>query len=29
MTGQVGLHDEGHVQAQQPSTRTGVPGVFA
>ncbi|TDD83752.1 thioredoxin-disulfide reductase [Saccharopolyspora karakumensis] len=27
--GQVGLDDEGYVQVQQPSTHTGVPGVFA
>jgi thioredoxin reductase (NADPH) len=26
---QVGLDDEGYVQVQQPSTHTGVPGVFA
>ncbi|MFC7342546.1 thioredoxin-disulfide reductase [Saccharopolyspora griseoalba] len=27
--GQVELDDEGYVQVEQPSTRTGVPGVFA
>ncbi|SFS85143.1 thioredoxin-disulfide reductase [Saccharopolyspora flava] len=27
--GQVSLDDEGYVQVQQPSTHTGIPGVFA
>ena len=27
--GQVGLDDEGYVQVQQPTTHTGIPGVFA